>query len=61
MVDTQTNTTNEPEVVCNHKPGDVWADGCCTSKKNEQTVTETDSAADTSTDTSSQTVDSTKD
>lgn len=26
----------EQEVECNHKPGDVWADGCCTSKKNKQ-------------------------
>jgi len=31
------NTTEETEVVCNHKPGDVWADGCCTSKRNQKT------------------------
>ncbi|MEN8446668.1 MAG: hypothetical protein ABG776_16845 [Cyanobacteria bacterium J06555_13] len=40
MADTQTNTATEPEVICNHKPGDVWADGCCTSKKNKQAAPE---------------------
>lgn len=46
MTDRQVPTTssneleNEQEVVCNHKPGDVWADGCCTSKKAKKATTE---------------------
>lgn len=32
---TTTVTATDDEVVCNHKPGDVWADGCCQSKKNK--------------------------
>lgn len=23
-----------PEVTCTHKPGDLWAEGCCTSRRN---------------------------
>ena len=30
---------DEQEVVCNHKPGDVWEDGCCTSQKNQKATT----------------------
>jgi hypothetical protein len=37
----------EPEVVCNHKPGDVWADGCCTSQKNKKATTEDEGSVDT--------------
>lgn len=62
-MDAQTNTVTEPEVVCNHKPGDVWADGCCTSKKNKTTVVSDDATdtLDTSADESSQTINYTKD
>jgi len=35
------NTTiaphTEPQIIlCKHKPGEVWADGCCTSRLNKQ-------------------------
>ena len=56
----QTTAANEPEVTCNHKPGDVWADGCCTSKKNK-TATEGNHRADTpDVDTTGQTANSRK-
>lgn len=28
----------DAKVVCKHKPGDVWAEGCCTTQKNKQIV-----------------------
>lgn len=33
MDNNQTDTS--AKVVCQHKPGDVWADGCCTSRSKE--------------------------
>ncbi|MEM9806706.1 MAG: hypothetical protein AAF959_15650 [Cyanobacteria bacterium P01_D01_bin.56] len=29
-IDNSHNTPSKP--TCQHKPGDVWADGCCTSR-----------------------------
>jgi hypothetical protein len=38
---------DEQEVICNHKPGDVWADGCCTSQKTKKATTEDEGGVDT--------------
>ncbi|MEO1391127.1 MAG: hypothetical protein AAFV85_27660 [Cyanobacteria bacterium J06634_6] len=43
---TPTTVVKEQEVECNHKPGDVWADGCCTSKKNKKEAAAEGGASD---------------
>lgn len=42
-----TTEVKEQEIVCNHKPGDIWEDGCCTSKKGKQTGIEESSSTNT--------------
>lgn len=51
-MDNQTTAIAEQEVLCTHKPGEVWADGCCTSKRNKKTKSEGEGKADSLTDTS---------
>ncbi len=37
-----------PKPVCQHQPGDVWADGCCTSRatNSENTIVNTNESQD---------------
>ncbi|MBT9312942.1 hypothetical protein [Leptothoe kymatousa] len=30
---TNTNNNPTPQPTCQHKPGDVWEEGCCTSRQ----------------------------
>lgn len=59
MTNTKKNVATESEVVCKHKPGDVWEKGCCTSKANDGTGASAKVSADTHE--GSQAVSSTKD
>ena len=37
MANTTIAPQTEPEIIlCKHKPGEVWADGCCTSRLHQQ-------------------------